>query len=283
MGKRVKIEMKKIDDIEKRRVAFSKRHSGLVKKAHELSVLCDTDVGLLVFYPSGKRITCFSGRSRFEDILIKYLNCRDQVPSSSNRIPNKESLTVLLENLKVEEDSIAKLPNQNASPNLESLAAGEDQQLNLQNIDQHNLQNIDQQMIKCHGRLETLKGYLRLLCSEVPSTSTSQIDERTRKIREILNQVTKRKNNILRERSEASSSSMPTTMVHSPQQMMTALHPENAPLYPQESPMQVEELNYLQQPDWSHNVSIDLVDEYFNFDEYYGDQCMETNALCDDY
>jgi len=35
-------------------VTFSKRRNGLLKKAYELSVLCDAEVGLIVFSPRGK-------------------------------------------------------------------------------------------------------------------------------------------------------------------------------------------------------------------------------------
>ncbi|CAN1162327.1 Agamous-like MADS-box protein FUL-L, partial [Linum perenne] len=37
-----------------RQVTFSKRKSGLLKKAHEISVLCDAEVALIVFSTKGK-------------------------------------------------------------------------------------------------------------------------------------------------------------------------------------------------------------------------------------
>lgn len=51
---RTKIKIKKIDNITARQVTFSKRRRGLFKKAHELSVLCDAEVGLIVFSATGK-------------------------------------------------------------------------------------------------------------------------------------------------------------------------------------------------------------------------------------
>ncbi|PON84752.1 MADS-box transcription factor [Trema orientale] len=51
---REKIQIKKIDNATARQVTFSKRRRGLVKKAHELSVLCDADVGLIIFSSTGK-------------------------------------------------------------------------------------------------------------------------------------------------------------------------------------------------------------------------------------
>nr|AQM52308.1 MADS18 [Monotropa hypopitys] len=51
---RGKVELKRIENPSSRQVTFSKRRNGLLKKAFELSILCDAEVALLVFSPSGK-------------------------------------------------------------------------------------------------------------------------------------------------------------------------------------------------------------------------------------
>jgi len=51
---RGKIQMKRIENAARRQVTFSKRKNGLLKKAYELSVLCDAEVGLMIFSPGGK-------------------------------------------------------------------------------------------------------------------------------------------------------------------------------------------------------------------------------------
>nr|QIZ31305.1 MADS-box protein SOC1-1 [Larix kaempferi] len=51
---RGKIQLKKIENRISRQVTFSKRRNGLLKKAYELSVLCDVEMGLIVFSPRGK-------------------------------------------------------------------------------------------------------------------------------------------------------------------------------------------------------------------------------------
>ncbi|CAN1284596.1 MADS-box transcription factor 57 [Linum perenne] len=51
---RGKIVIRKIEDSTSRQVTFSKRRSGLIKKAKELSVLCDAQVGLIVFSTTDK-------------------------------------------------------------------------------------------------------------------------------------------------------------------------------------------------------------------------------------
>uniref|UniRef100_A0A0D9W3C8 MADS-box domain-containing protein n=1 Tax=Leersia perrieri TaxID=77586 RepID=A0A0D9W3C8_9ORYZ len=51
---RGKIAIKRIDNATNRQVTFSKRRGGLMKKARELAVLCDADVGLIVFSCTGR-------------------------------------------------------------------------------------------------------------------------------------------------------------------------------------------------------------------------------------
>ncbi|XP_042454257.1 MADS-box transcription factor 50-like isoform X4 [Zingiber officinale] len=51
---RGKTEMKRIENATSRQVTFSKRRNGLLKKAFELSVLCDVEIALIVFSSRGK-------------------------------------------------------------------------------------------------------------------------------------------------------------------------------------------------------------------------------------
>ncbi|XP_028087325.1 MADS-box protein SOC1-like isoform X1 [Camellia sinensis] len=51
---RGKTQMKRIENATSRQVTFSKRRSGLLKKAFELSVLCDAEVALIIFSPKGR-------------------------------------------------------------------------------------------------------------------------------------------------------------------------------------------------------------------------------------
>ncbi|CAA7060135.1 unnamed protein product [Microthlaspi erraticum] len=51
---RGKTEMKRIENATSRQVTFSKRRNGLLKKAFELSVLCDAEVALIIFSPRSK-------------------------------------------------------------------------------------------------------------------------------------------------------------------------------------------------------------------------------------
>ncbi|RRT56704.1 hypothetical protein BHE74_00045669 [Ensete ventricosum] len=51
---RGRVQLKRIENKINRQVTFSKRRSGLLKKAHEISVLCDAEVALIVFSTKGK-------------------------------------------------------------------------------------------------------------------------------------------------------------------------------------------------------------------------------------
>ncbi|KAI8528808.1 hypothetical protein RHMOL_Rhmol12G0176800 [Rhododendron molle] len=51
---RGRVQLKRIENKINRQVTFSKRRSGLLKKAQEISVLCDAEVALIVFSTKGK-------------------------------------------------------------------------------------------------------------------------------------------------------------------------------------------------------------------------------------
>lgn len=51
---RGKIAIKRIENTTNRQVTFCKRRNGLLKKAYELSVLCDAEVALVVFSTRGR-------------------------------------------------------------------------------------------------------------------------------------------------------------------------------------------------------------------------------------
>ncbi|KAH7566786.1 hypothetical protein JRO89_XS08G0234700 [Xanthoceras sorbifolium] len=70
---RDKILLKKVENKTYRHISFSKRKNGLVKKAYELSTVCDEDVGLLIFSPAGK-LVLFDGKRRIEETLKRYID-----------------------------------------------------------------------------------------------------------------------------------------------------------------------------------------------------------------
>ncbi|MBA0625737.1 hypothetical protein Godav_003510 [Gossypium davidsonii] len=60
---RGKIVIRRIDNSTSRQVTFSKRRSGLLKKAKELAILCDAEVGVTIFSSTGKLYDFSSTRS----------------------------------------------------------------------------------------------------------------------------------------------------------------------------------------------------------------------------
>nr|XP_029123683.1 truncated transcription factor CAULIFLOWER A isoform X1 [Elaeis guineensis] len=68
---RGRVQLKRIENKINRQVTFSKRRSGLLKKAHEISVLCDAEVALIVFSTKGKLYE-YSTNASMEKILERY-------------------------------------------------------------------------------------------------------------------------------------------------------------------------------------------------------------------
>jgi len=76
---RQKIEMKKMSNESNLQVTFSKRRSGLFKKASELCTLCGADVALVVFSP-GDKVFSF-GQPNVDTVIDRYLF---RVPPQNN-------------------------------------------------------------------------------------------------------------------------------------------------------------------------------------------------------
>ncbi|KAG0481386.1 hypothetical protein HPP92_012244 [Vanilla planifolia] len=71
---RGRVQLKRIENKINRQVTFSKRRSGLLKKAHEISVLCDAEVALIVFSNKGKLYEyATDSRLSFQEIRIRHL------------------------------------------------------------------------------------------------------------------------------------------------------------------------------------------------------------------
>ncbi|MCL7034925.1 hypothetical protein MKW94_015422 [Papaver nudicaule] len=82
---RGKTEMRRIENATSRQVTFSKRRNGLLKKAFELSVLCEAEVALIIFSPRGKLYEfCSSSTSVFISSQARYIGSKyvKRVPPS---------------------------------------------------------------------------------------------------------------------------------------------------------------------------------------------------------
>ncbi|CAM0909293.1 unnamed protein product [Alopecurus aequalis] len=69
---RGKVETKKIDDDVSRQVTFGKRRAELLNKARELALLCDADVGILVFSRAGQPFDYCSPLTSWNELIQRY-------------------------------------------------------------------------------------------------------------------------------------------------------------------------------------------------------------------
>ncbi|KAK7362360.1 hypothetical protein VNO77_04471 [Canavalia gladiata] len=75
---RVKLKIKRLENTNGRQATYAKRKNGIIKKATELSILCDIDIILLMFAPNGKPSLCRGRRSNLEEIIAKFAQLTPQ-------------------------------------------------------------------------------------------------------------------------------------------------------------------------------------------------------------
>ncbi|XP_078164734.1 agamous-like MADS-box protein MADS2 isoform X2 [Carex rostrata] len=71
---RGRVELKRIENKINRQVTFAKRRNGLLKKAYELSILCEAEVGLIIFSSRGRLFEFCSSPSMVKT-LERYQKC----------------------------------------------------------------------------------------------------------------------------------------------------------------------------------------------------------------
>nr|AZZ09257.1 SEPALLATA 4 [Primula vulgaris] len=81
---RGRVELKRIENKINRQVTFAKRRNGLLKKAYELSILCDAEVALIIFSNRGKLYE-FSSTSNMLKTLERYQKCSYGTVECNNR------------------------------------------------------------------------------------------------------------------------------------------------------------------------------------------------------
>ncbi|KAK3428248.1 hypothetical protein EUGRSUZ_E01006 [Eucalyptus grandis] len=99
---RGKIEIKRIENSNNRQVTYSKRRNGLIKKAKEISVLCDAQVSVIIFGSSGKMHEYCSSNTSLVDILDQYhTQCGKRLWDAK-----QENLSNELDRIKKENDNL---------------------------------------------------------------------------------------------------------------------------------------------------------------------------------
>ncbi|XP_033154675.1 myocyte-specific enhancer factor 2 isoform X7 [Drosophila mauritiana] len=82
MGRK-KIQISRITDERNRQVTFNKRKFGVMKKAYELSVLCDCEIALIIFSSSNKLYQYAS--TDMDRVLLKYTEYNEPHESLTNK------------------------------------------------------------------------------------------------------------------------------------------------------------------------------------------------------
>ncbi|KAF8015110.1 hypothetical protein BT93_H0799 [Corymbia citriodora subsp. variegata] len=78
---RPQTEMREIENVQNKLVTFSKRRSGIYKKASELVTICGSEMGVITFSPAGKPYS-FAHPS-IESIANRFLN---QIPAQNDGV-----------------------------------------------------------------------------------------------------------------------------------------------------------------------------------------------------
>ncbi|XP_016721144.1 agamous-like MADS-box protein AGL18 [Gossypium hirsutum] len=160
---RGKIEIKKIENLNSRQVTFSKRRNGLLKKARELSILCDAEVSVIIFSTTGKLYQWSS--TSMEDTLLKYNRGKivEQHPFDEQKA-EQNSQSVDVSTLKEEYLKLRAAYMRLNGKELEGLSFKEVQQLEHQlnegilSIKEHKEQILLEQLKRC--RLQEQKAIL---------------------------------------------------------------------------------------------------------------------------
>nr|WAO97437.1 MADS-box transcription factor 35 [Lonicera japonica] len=127
---RGKVELKRIENPTNRQVTFSKRRNGLLKKAFELSILCDAEVALLIFSPSGKAYQYAS--NDMERTIARYRNEVGLYESNDHRFRTMEVWRNEIDELKRTIDKLEAREKHIAGEDLSVLGMKELKQLERQ-------------------------------------------------------------------------------------------------------------------------------------------------------
>ncbi|KAM0060433.1 putative transcription factor MADS-MIKC family [Helianthus debilis subsp. tardiflorus] len=161
---RGRVTLKRIENKINRQVTFSKRRSGLLKKSHEISVLCDADVALIVFSTKGK-LCDYASNSSMESILERYerySHAGTQVTQhASTNIESQGNSTMGYANLKARIELLQKRERHLMGEELDSLSLKE-------------IHNLEQQ-------IDTSLKHIRLRKHQLMLESISELQNKVKK------------------------------------------------------------------------------------------------------
>ncbi|KAF5752787.1 K-box region and MADS-box transcription factor family protein isoform 2 [Tripterygium wilfordii] len=157
---RGKIEIKRIENTTNRQVTFCKRRNGLLKKAYELSVLCDAEVSLIVFSSRG-RLYEYANNSVKATVDRYKKACSDTSNSGSVSEVNAQFYQQESAKLRVQ---IGNLQNSNRQMLGESLSS----------LNANNLKNLEGRLERAISKIRSKK--TELFFAEIEYMQKREID-----------------------------------------------------------------------------------------------------------
>ncbi|KAM0855999.1 hypothetical protein ACQ4PT_049399 [Festuca glaucescens] len=156
---RGRTEIRRIDNTVSRQVTFGKRRAGLFKKANELAVLCDVDVGLLVFSDAGQPFHYCSPHTSWSELIQRYESITSAEFQGTGDEDDDQMFKEIAQ-LRRERDRLEASLRRQTGEDLPSGATREE------------LDNMDQQLELTLGRVREMKDELL----------SQQLDESQRKV-----------------------------------------------------------------------------------------------------
>ncbi|KAJ4822889.1 Agamous-like MADS-box protein mads3 [Turnera subulata] len=151
---RGKVVLERIENNTSRQVTFSKRRNGLMKKAYELSVLCDVEVGLIIFSSRGKLFEF--GSTDMSKILQQYRQCCYGSQDNNTMENGSQSLYQEISRLRTRYESLQRSQRHFLGEDLEKLTMKELQKI--ENRADKTLSQIRQRKTQLmYNRLEELR------------------------------------------------------------------------------------------------------------------------------
>ncbi|KAJ8493300.1 hypothetical protein OPV22_015021 [Ensete ventricosum] len=123
---RGKIEIKRIENPTNRQVTFSKRRGGLLKKANELAILCDAQVGVVIFSSTGKLFEYCSPHLSIRQLIERYQRVTN---THFEEINSQQQIICEISRMRDENDKLQASMRQFAGEDLASLTLNEVNQL----------------------------------------------------------------------------------------------------------------------------------------------------------
>ncbi|XP_027356260.1 agamous-like MADS-box protein AGL12 [Abrus precatorius] len=110
---RGKVQLKRIENPVHRQVTFCKRRAGLLKKAKELSVLCDAEIGLVIFSAHGKLYE-LATKGTMQGLIERYMKFTggpqpEAVTTEADPLDAKEETNVLKQEIETLQKGIRYL------------------------------------------------------------------------------------------------------------------------------------------------------------------------------